>query len=114
MLRLLFVLALVALGAKYAVKTAFGALLLYLWVAYFRPQYWAHQSAFLSSLDLSLWLGIFLLFRAVVSQTDRFRFDFRILLLIVFFCLSTLSMLVSPQMHYAQPFWQDFSKALVI
>lgn len=79
MLRLIFVSLIIAFGTKYALKGAFGALLLYLWVAYFRPHLWAHNSSIIGALDLSLFAGVYLLVRSITSNRDRFRFDFRTL-----------------------------------
>lgn len=113
MLRTIFVLGLVAFGAKYAIQGAFGALLLYLWIAYFRPDAWVWQVEFIRTLNLSLVAGVFLVIRSLFSP-DRFRFDLRSLLLLVFLTLSLLSTWVSTQSAYAWEFWIDFVKTVVV
>jgi putative inorganic carbon (hco3(-)) transporter len=55
MLRTLFILAILAVGTGAAIYSRFGALLLYLWFAIFRPQEWVWVD--LSSLHLSLIIG---------------------------------------------------------
>ncbi len=114
MLRLIFVLLIVAFGMKYAVKGAFGALLLYLWVAYFRPQSWAYEASFLQFLNLSFTTGVYLLFRSTVGGGTRFRVDLRVGLLLVFFCLSLASTAMSAERAYAWPYWVEFSKAAIV
>ena len=114
MLRLIFVSLIIAFGTRYALKGAFGALLLYLWIAYFRPHLWAHSSAIIGALDLSLFAGVYLLVRSIASNGDRFRFDFRTLLLLIFIGLSFVSTLLSTQSTYAWPFLVEFAKAIAV
>ena len=82
------------IGAKYALKGAFGALLLYLWVAYFRPEAWVWNADWLNALNLSFVCGVYLVIRSA-SWDVKFRFDLRSVLLLVFLGLSFLSMATS-------------------
>ena len=113
MLRTLFVFGIVFYGLYYAVVSGFGALLFYLWVAYFRPQDWVWNAAFLKALNLSFLAGILVLVRAPGSGV-RFRFDFRSLLLFSILIHGLISTLLSPYSAYAMPFWIEFAKAVVI
>ena len=64
MLRSLLVFSIVFYGLYYAVVSGFGALLFYLWVAYFRPQDWVWNPALLNAIGLSFLSGILVLVRA--------------------------------------------------
>ena len=66
MLRNVFVFLLIAIGAIYAIQGPFYALLFYLWNAYFRPEYWVWDD-FIGSLNLSLWIGIYLVAATFMS-----------------------------------------------
>src|SRR6188472_3295732 len=109
MLRTTFVLLIIAMGLPTALKDAFGALLLYLFIAYFRPDYWVWNGAFMQSLNLSLLSGLYLLGRSLVSGT-RLRFDLRSGLLFLFVALSLMSTVTSTRDDYAFPYWIDFAK----
>lgn len=113
MLRLIFISAVMLVGIRYAIRDAFGALLLYLWIAYFRPEYWAYDTAFLISLNLSLLTGLYLLIRALLSGAS-FRVDFRSAVLVLILALSLASTLTSAWDEYAWPWWINFAKALTI
>jgi probable O-glycosylation ligase (exosortase A-associated) len=113
MLRTIFVAAIVALGARYALRNAFGALLLYLWVAYFRPEGWLWNADWLNALNLSFVVGLYLLARTPGSDA-RFRFDVRSKLLFAFLGVSLASMLASDYLAYSWRYWLDFSKTIVI
>jgi len=113
MLRTSFVLLIIALGLPTALKDAFGALLLYLFIAYFRPDYWVWNGAFMQSLNLSLLSGLYLLGRSLVSGT-RLRFDLRSGLLFLFVALSLMSTVTSTRDDYAFPYWIDFAKTVTV
>jgi putative inorganic carbon (hco3(-)) transporter len=93
MLRTIFVLALLAAGGLLALRGPLEALLLYLWLAYFRPEQWVWGDAF-QQVPISLIVGGYLALRAVTSGT-RFRFDMRAVLLFGFLGLAILSGLAS-------------------
>jgi probable O-glycosylation ligase (exosortase A-associated) len=113
MLRTSFVLLIIILGLPIALRDAFGALLLYLFFAYFRPDYWVWNTAFMRSLNLSLLTGLYLLGRSVVSGT-RLRFDLRAGLLILFVALSLMSTVTSTRDDYAWPWFTDFAKTIIV
>jgi hypothetical protein len=113
MLRNAFVFLILAVGMPTFLKDAFGALLLYLFIAYFRPEYWIWNADFIKSLNLSLMSGVYLLGRSLLSGT-RLRFDLRSALLFLFVALSFMSTLTSTRDDYAFPFWIDFAKTIVV
>jgi putative inorganic carbon (HCO3(-)) transporter len=113
MLRTTFVLLIIAMGMPTALRDAFGALLLYIFVAYFRPDYWVWNADFVQSLNLSLLSGIYLLGRSLVSGT-RLRFDLRSTLLFLLVALSLMSTLTSTRDDYAFPFWTNFAKTIIV
>jgi putative inorganic carbon (HCO3(-)) transporter len=113
MLRSIFVAALVLFGARYALRNAFGALLLYLWVAYFRPEGWLWNADWLNALNLSFVVGLYLVLRTPGSDA-KFRFDLRRTLLFIFLAISLSSMLASDHLAYSWPYWVEFAKTIVI
>ncbi len=64
MLRLIFVFSIILIGIRFAFEGSFYVLLFYLWNAYFRPEYWVWDPI-IWYLDLSLGIGIILLFSSV-------------------------------------------------
>jgi probable O-glycosylation ligase (exosortase A-associated) len=113
MLRTIFVASIVLFGAQYALRDAFGALLLYLWVAYFRPEAWLWYANWLNALSLSFFCGVYLLIRAPGSDA-KFRVDVRSGLLFLFLGLSMVSMLSSKYVSYSWPYWLEFAKTITI
>lgn len=111
MLRTFFVLAIIAFGLRHAARGPFYAVLLYLWVAYFRPELWL-WSDWLVSLDLSFYLGVFALFWGLLSF--QLRWDLRIVLTLVLVLQSLVSTLASTWTQYAWPYWMDFAKSIAI
>ena len=53
MLRAIFVIAIIFVGGIVSLTSSFHALLFYLWIAYFRPEYWVWDAAFLQSITIS-------------------------------------------------------------
>ena len=88
MLRTLFVSALLVVGWGFALKGPFEALLLYLWIAYFRPELWVWTDLF-RELSLSYFAGIYLVGRSLFSA-QSFKFDLRSWLLLAIFAQSGL------------------------
>jgi len=112
MLRTLFVLALTGVGAWFAVQSAFNALLFYIWIAYFRPYEWVWTDAF-ARFNLSLIAGLFLVAITTVSG-QRWRFDGRTALLLLFLLQNVLSLMVGRHEPESWGYLQDFTKTIVI
>lgn len=112
MLRNAFVLAILAIGALYSLQGPYYALLLYLWIAYFRPAEWV-WSDFFHRLDISWYVGVYLVL-AVAVWRERIRFDGRTALLLLFLGQSLVSVLSSPHSDYAWLYFKDFAKTIVI
>lgn len=113
MLRATFVFLILLVGIPYAARSPFNSLLLYLWVAYFRPEAWAPWAA-IAQLDLSFFAGVVVVLYFAVSRQAALRFDLRTALLGLFFCHTITSAMLSAQSAYAVLFWNQFGKALVI
>ncbi len=115
MLRLLFVLAVIAAGLVYSVRGPFQMLLFYVWYAYFRPDAWVWQGEIIASLNLSLVLGALLLVSTLATRLTAFRLHAATLLTIAFLGHSAVGLFVS---DYTGPAgWhslEQFSKAAVI
>ena len=112
MLRALFVAAILAYGCAKSLKGPFYALLLYLWLAYFRPESWLWFD-FVSQLDLSFFVGVFILLATLMSS-DKVRFGFGPALILIFLMHSLVSTLQSRYFDYSWPFWMQFAKQAVI
>jgi probable O-glycosylation ligase (exosortase A-associated) len=112
MLRSIFVLVLVAIGAYYAVQAPFYALLFYIGNAYFRPEEWVWWN-FVSSLKLSLISGAFVVLVTLFSG-QRFVWNGRIALLWIFLLQTFLSTLGSEQFTHSWGYWTDLFKTIVI
>ena len=67
MLRAVFVIVIIVYGLVQSFKSPFNALLFYLWLAYFRPEYWL-WSDFVTQLNLSFIVGVFVLIATVMSK----------------------------------------------
>src|SRR5205823_131549 len=93
--------------------STFYALLVYLWVAYFRPESWVWSIQFIASLNLSLITGAYLLLRAPFSDA-KFRVDTRVALLFLLLMLDVVSTLNSNFVNTNLVFFQDFVKSIVI
>src|SRR5204863_3431492 len=104
MLRTIFVGALFIIGCGFALTSTLYALLLYLWIAYFRPEQWVWDSTFIESLRLSYVAGLGAVIATAFSGT-RLRFDLRIALLGLFLLQSWLSATFAIHPDYAWPFW---------
>ena len=112
MLRSIFVLILVAIGAYYALHSPFYALLFYLGNAYFRPEEWVWWN-FVSSLKLSLISGAYVVLVTLFSGR-RFVWNGRIALLWLFLLQTLFSTLGSEHFAYSWGYWTDFLKTIVI
>jgi probable O-glycosylation ligase (exosortase A-associated) len=113
MLRTIFVLGLITIGSFYALQSAFYGLLFYTWVAYFRPESWVWSFDFFQSLNLSLWVGLYLVLRTIGAPGD-FKIDLRRGLIWVFLAHVILSVTLSSYVTMTSTFFQDFIKVLFI
>jgi probable O-glycosylation ligase (exosortase A-associated) len=92
MLRMIFVLIIIVVGSAFAAMGPFEGLLFYMWNAYFRPDYWTY-GPFIMSLNLSLYIGIYVVIRTLMSGPDL-RLGVGTLLIWLFFvqcCIGTLT-----------------------
>ena len=112
MLRLIFVLAIVAAGVVFSVFGPFNALLFYLWNAYFRPDEWTY-GPLIGSLRLSLIIGGYLVIRTVASM-PRLQLNLRTGLILLFLCQSIVGVFTSEHPIWSRSFLTDFSKVLLI
>src|SRR5690242_12067548 len=113
MLRTLLVVGVLLLGIWRSRKGPFHLLLLYLWLAYFRPEEWV-WSDFITPLRLSYWIGLSLLISVVLSSKERFTWGLGPTLLLVFLIHSLLSTVQSDVAAYSWLYWQEFAKILTI
>src|SRR5262245_6376277 len=109
MLRLIFVSALLLIGSGLALQGPFYALLLYLWIAYFRPEQWVWTDLF-QTIPISFVAGAYLVVRSLFSSTT-FRFNARVALLLAILLLAMLSTLNSEFFDYCRFYLRDFTKA---
>jgi putative inorganic carbon (HCO3(-)) transporter len=112
MLRNVFVFILVAVGTWYAFQGPYYALLFYLWNAYFRPESWV-WSSLVGQLNLSFWIGIYLVAISLLSM-QQFVFNARVALLAAFFLQTLLSTWLSEFPTASWFYWTEFAKALLI
>ncbi len=113
MLRLIFVLTCVIVGAYYALQSPFYALLFYLGNAYFRPEVWVWSTSTIVALNLSLITGVYVCLAMILSGSRR-AVD-RTFLLVVFFLMHTLaSTLLSEDFDYSWYYWKSFLKTVII
>lgn len=112
MLRITFVLVIFLIGSGYALRGPFYALLLYLWIAYFRPESWVWTDLILT-MNLSFAAGIYLIFRAFFSGV-RFTMTARTLLVLMFLAHSLLSTVLSPYFNVSWPIWRELAKSIIV
>src|SRR5437016_4074016 len=110
MLRTIFVFGLLIIGSFYALQSAFYGLLLYLWVAYFRPESWVNYPDQITKLQLSLVIGVYLLIRAPLSDA-KFKLNLRSLLLFLILFWAFVSTWQSSYVKLSSIFFEDFVKA---
>jgi probable O-glycosylation ligase (exosortase A-associated) len=111
-LRTLFVVIVATAGGCLALQDTFYALLLYLWVAYFRPDAWVWGGV-VQALDLSFWAGLYVVGRAVVLG-ETSRLNGRLALIFLLLLESFLSTCFSVDFGYSWGSWLNFAKTLVI
>jgi probable O-glycosylation ligase (exosortase A-associated) len=111
MLRTIFVLMLVVIGAGYSLASPFYAVLFYLWVAYFRPENWVFTSNFVVN-NLSFLVGAWVVLYTIL--TGRLRATTGTLLIVLFLLQGAVSMLFSPMSDVARAGWIEFAKPAAI
>ncbi len=112
MLRLTFIGIIVLVGTFYAVISPFYALLFYLWNAYFRPDDWIWWVD-VSSWHISLIVGVFVLFRTLISAPTP-RFNLGAGLLLLFLVQAVIGTIASEHVAVSAAFLTDFVKVIVI
>src|SRR4029450_11440860 len=112
MRRTAFVLALTAVGVFFALRGPFYALLLYLWIAYFRPQEWVWTDL-IQRLNLSLLAGLYLGAVTLFSGV-RHRFNGRIALILLFLLQTFIPLVAMLHNDDLWSRWQDFLKTTFI
>jgi probable O-glycosylation ligase (exosortase A-associated) len=112
MLRVTLVFAIILIGTWLALQAPFYALLFYLWNAYFRPEAWV-WSHLISSLDLSFWIGLFLVVSFLASAKE-FYLHRRMALCILFLAQALVSTLCSQAPDVSWNFLLDFWQILLI
>jgi putative inorganic carbon (HCO3(-)) transporter len=111
-LRTIFVITLAVVGFAYALQGAFYALLLYLWVAYFRPESWVWDGV-LQDLNLSYIAGVWLVVMAFLSRS-RWSGGLRLGLLLLFLAHTAISAFLAQHAAYAWPFWLEYLKVVIV
>jgi probable O-glycosylation ligase (exosortase A-associated) len=111
MLRLLFVCGLVAIGAAAAVQSAFGALLFYLWNAYFRPEQWVYSSV-VGQMHLSFTIAIVLGLRTVIDA--RFQWNSRLTVIALIGIQGLISAVFAETADWSWMYLEEFSTVLII
>src|SRR6266478_9875714 len=112
MLRTLFVLTLVGVGAIYTLQGPFYALLFYIGNAYFRPERWAWTDL-IARINLSYVSGAWLLLLTLITR-PRFILNSRTVLLLLFLLHTFISTLFSNYSTYSWPFYIEFFKTIII
>jgi len=112
MLRMIFVIIIIILGSIYAALGAFEGLLFYLWNAYFRPDYWTYGS-FIMSLNLSLFIGIYVVIRTVFEAKSA-RISLGTTLIWLFFLQAIVCTLVSENPLRSKQALDVFARVIII
>jgi putative inorganic carbon (HCO3(-)) transporter len=112
MLRTIFVVILILMGAVVSLRGPFYGLLLYLWIAYFRPESWI-WSPFLKTIDLSMYVGFYVVLFTLLSR-KRLIVDRRIILLGLILLHSLISTLISDYTLFCWPYWIGFAKIILV
>ena len=112
MLRTFLVIFLICAGVYAALHGAFYGLLLYMWNAYFRPEEWLWSNA-LQRIPLSFIIGSYVVLTSIMLG-NRFVFNRKILILLIFLLHAFLSTLYSQYLEYSWPFLIEFFKLFLI
>jgi probable O-glycosylation ligase (exosortase A-associated) len=96
------------------VRGPFNALLLYIWVAYFRPEQWV-WGAWVREAHLSIVVGTILVLLTIVTlRPDRLKLTGDIALLLLFLVQATLSTVFSQAPAWSQAWWFEFAKVMLV
>jgi len=109
---MIFVVGIILVGLFFSLQSPFYALLFYLWNAYFRPEAWTYGS-FIGSLSLSYTIGVYLVFRTLVSLPDA-KLNMRTALIILFWIQTLVGKVTSQYPDWTPGFFFEFSKVLLI
>jgi len=114
MLRTIFVATLMLIGVRYSLKGAFYTLLFYLWIAYFRPDYWIYTD-WVTQLNLSFLVGAAVVISTLMSG-ERLRFGFAQMLMVLFLVHSLISAMNCPVLAGFSPWptWTDFARKVTV
>jgi putative inorganic carbon (hco3(-)) transporter len=111
MLRLIFVLGIAIVGFWYAVQNPYYALLFYTWNAYFRPEVWVWDGSLVTSLNLSLLLGLIVVVGTALTAR-HWPFNGHVALIVIFAGHCVVSTSLS---EYALwPLLQEFLKIVLM
>ena len=110
MLRNIFVALIILIGLVYSLKGPFYAVLLYLWIAYFRPEAWLWTD-WITAVNLSFVVGILALGLTVLFFSQaKWRFNLSVGLLGLFFLQSLISTWTSVAPVWSWNWWTEFAK----
>ena len=112
MLRTIFVLIIIIAGSAFAAMGPFEGLLFYMWNAYFRPDYWTYGS-FIMSLNLSLFIGIYVVVRTLMSGPDL-KLGVGTMLIWLFFIQACIGTLTSTNPSLSRSALDVFARVIVI
>ena len=112
MLRVVFIITLLIGFAGYALRGPVEALVLYLWLAYFRPESWAWTPVFMT-LPLSMVAGVYLFLRVGLSSIS-FKVDRRVVVLFSFLVIALIATEQSRWYRLSQGLTGDISKAFLV
>jgi putative inorganic carbon (HCO3(-)) transporter len=112
MLRMIFVIGIIIIGAFYSSFGAFEGLLFYMWNAYFRPDYWTY-GGFIMSLNLSLIIGIYVVVRTLLSASDM-KLGWGPLLIWLFFLQACIGTLTSVSPSLSRSALDVFARVIII
>jgi putative inorganic carbon (hco3(-)) transporter len=112
MLRLIFASSFLIVGAIQSLRGPFYALLLYLGIAYFRPELWI-WSGELRALNISFIVGVYAVASTLLSS-ERFTFTLPMWLIVAFCLHGLISTELSAVPVWCFGWWQGFAKVSII
>src|SRR5207344_3388769 len=99
-------------GAIQSVRGPFYALLLYLGIAYFRPETWVWSDE-LQVLSLSFYAGLYVVALTLFSR-ERLAYTLPVWLIVAFCIHGLISTLISEHFAWCFEWWRGFAKVTVI
>ena len=112
MFRMIFVIGIIIVGSVFAAMGPFQGLLFYMWNAYFRPDYWTY-GPFIMSLNLSLFIGIYVVARTLMSGPDL-KLGMGTLLIWLFFVQACIGTLTSTNPVLSRQALDVFARVIII